>query len=123
MKKLFSKDNKAGYDSLGARAMMIASVAAWGTIGLFVKNIPLSSGEIAMWRAVLAVFLLSVFLLLTKRKIEFGKIKKEIVLLAVSGIAIGIKPNISRATHISQRIDGKVLGDRFPIVIIVRDNE
>ena len=90
MKKLFSKDNKAGYDSLGARAMMIASVAAWGTIGLFVKNIPLSSGEIAMWRAVLAVFLLSVFLLLTKRKIEFGKIKKEIVLLAVSGIAIGI---------------------------------
>lgn len=70
--------------------MMIASVAAWGTIGLFVKNIPLSSGEIAMWRAVLAVFLLSVFLLITKRKIEFGKIKKEIILLAVSGIAIGI---------------------------------
>ena len=90
MKKLFDKDNKSGYDSFGARAMMIASVAAWGTIGLFVKNIPLSSGEIAMWRAVLAVFLLSVFLLITKRKIEFGKIKKEIILLAVSGIAIGI---------------------------------
>lgn len=69
---------------------MIASVAVWGTVGLFVKSIPLSSGEIALWRAVLAVLLLSVIMLFTKRKIEFKKIKKEIFLLLISGIAIGI---------------------------------
>ena len=70
--------------------MMITSVAVWGTVGLFVKSIPLSSGEIALWRAVLAVLLLSVIMLFTKRKIEFKKIKKEIFLLLISGIAIGI---------------------------------
>lgn len=70
--------------------MMIGAVTVWGTIGLFVKNIALSSGEIALWRALLAVLLLSVIMLVTKRKIEFQKIKKEIVLLLISGIAIGI---------------------------------
>lgn len=77
-------------EPLSARLMMIVSVAVWGTVGLFVKAIPLSSGEIALWRAVLAVLLLSVIMLVTGRKIEFGKIKKEIFLLLISGIAIGI---------------------------------
>ena len=69
---------------------MLGAVTVWGTIGLFVKNIALSSGEIALWRALLAVLLLSVTMLVTKRRIEFQKIKKEIALLLISGIAIGI---------------------------------
>ena len=89
MKIPFSSSKKSG-EPLSARLMMITSVAVWGTVGLFVKSIPLSSGEIALWRAVLAVLLLSVIMLFTKRKIEFKKIKKEIFLLLISGIAIGI---------------------------------
>ena len=77
-------------EPISARLMMISAVTVWGTIGLFVKNISLSSGEIALWRALLAVLLLSVIMIVTKRKIEFKKIKKEIFLLLISGIAIGI---------------------------------
>ena len=72
------------------RFMLIASMAIFGTLGPFVRNIPVSSGELALYRAVLAAILLSVFLLLTKQKIPFGKIKKEIPLLLASGVAMGI---------------------------------
>lgn len=70
--------------------MLIISMVTFGTIGLFVKNIALSSGEIALWRAVLATVLIGLFLLITKQKIPFKSIKKEIPLLIASGCAIGI---------------------------------
>ena len=70
--------------------MMIVSMAIFGTIGLFVRNISVSSGELALYRAVLAVILLTGYLVVTKQKIPFAKIKKEIPLLLASGIAMGI---------------------------------
>ena len=75
--------------SLSARTMLIVSMAIFGTIGLFVRNIPLPSGEIALYRAVLAAMLIGIFLLVTKQKIPFSKIKKEIPLLVLSGVAMG----------------------------------
>ncbi len=75
--------------SLSARTMLIISMSIFGTIGLFVRNIPLPSGEIALYRAVLAATLIGLFLLATKQKIPFSKIKKEIPLLVLSGVAMG----------------------------------
>ncbi len=74
---------------LSARTMLIVSMTIFGTIGLFVRNIPLPSGEIALYRAVLAAMLIGTFLLVTKQKIPFEKIKKEIPLLILSGVAMG----------------------------------
>lgn len=74
---------------LNARTMLIISMTVFGTIGLFVRNIPLPSGEIALYRAVLASILIGAFLLVTKQKIPFGKIKKELPLLVLSGVAMG----------------------------------
>lgn len=74
---------------LSARTMLIVSMTIFGTIGLFVRNIPLPSGEIALYRAVLAAMLIGIFLLVTKQKIPFEKIKKEIPLLILSGVAMG----------------------------------
>ena len=75
--------------SLSARTMLIVSMTVFGTIGLFVRNIPLPSGEIALYRAVMAAILIGGFLLVTKQKIPFSKIKKEIPLLVLSGVAMG----------------------------------
>ena len=75
--------------NLSARTMLILSMGIFGTIGLFVRNIPLPSGEIALYRAVLAALLIGGFLLVTKQKIPFSKIKKEIPLLELSGVAMG----------------------------------
>ena len=74
---------------LSARTMLIVSMSIFGTIGLFVRNIPLPSSEIALYRAVLAAILIGGFLLVTKQKIPFAKIKKEIPLLVLSGVAMG----------------------------------
>jgi len=74
----------------GPRLRMILAMATFGTIGLFVRAIPVSSGELALYRAVLAVLFLSVFLLVTRQKIPFGSIKREVPLLLLSGAAMGI---------------------------------
>ena len=71
------------------RGMLIASMAIFGTIGPLVRKIPLTSGEIALYRAVLAALLIGGFLLITGQKIPFRSIKKELLLLLVSGAAIG----------------------------------
>ncbi len=73
-----------------ARFQLILSMTIFGTIGLFVRNVPLASGELALYRAVLAALLIAGYLLITKQKIPFDKIKKEIPLLLFSGIAMGI---------------------------------
>lgn len=75
---------------ISPRAMLVLSMAIFGTIGLFVRNIPLPSAEIALYRAVMAAALIGLFLLMTKQKIPFGTIKKELPLLIVSGMAMGI---------------------------------
>lgn len=69
--------------------MLIASMTIFGTLGIFVRNIPVSSGELALYRAVLAALLIIAFLLLTKQRIPFSKIKKQVPLLLASGIAMG----------------------------------
>ena len=75
---------------MNPRFMLITSMAIFGTIGLFVRNIPVSSGELALYRAVLAALLIGAFLFVTKQKIPFSNIKKEIPLLLASGVAMGI---------------------------------
>ncbi|MBQ8821668.1 MAG: EamA family transporter [Lachnospiraceae bacterium] len=72
-----------------ARLMLIISMTVFGTLGLFVRNIPVSSGELALYRAVLAAILILGYLLVTGQKIPFGKMKKEIPLLIFSGAAMG----------------------------------
>ena len=73
-----------------ARLMLITSMVIFGTIGLFVRYIPLSSGEIALYRAVLAAILIGGYMFVSRQKIPFKSIKKELPLLLVSGMAMGI---------------------------------
>ncbi len=75
---------------MNPRLMLIASMTIFGTLGLFVRNISVSSGELALYRAVLAALLIAVFLLITKQKIPFTNIKKEVPLLLASGVAMGV---------------------------------
>ncbi len=73
-----------------ARVMLIISMTVFGTLGPFVRNISVSSGELALYRAILAALLIAVYLLITKQKIPYGRIKREIPLLLASGVAMGI---------------------------------
>ena len=78
MKKVFSP-----------RAMLIAAMTVFGTLGLFVRHIPVSSGELALYRAILAAAMLGGYFLATKQKIDVKSLGRELVLLLVSGGAMG----------------------------------
>lgn len=73
-----------------SRMMMVTAMAVFGTVALFVRNISVSSSEIALYRAVMAALLLGAFLLLSGQKIDFRAIRKELPLLLISGMAMGI---------------------------------
>ena len=75
--------------SQAAKWRMILSMAIFGTIGLFVRRIGVSSGELALYRAVLAALLISGFLLVTKNPIPFRAIRGSLPLLLLSGVAMG----------------------------------
>ena len=71
------------------RLQLIASMVIFGTLAPFVRNIPVSSGELALYRAAMATLLIAAFLLLTKQKIPFSNIRKDVPLLLASGVAMG----------------------------------
>ena len=74
---------------LDARAMLIISMVAFGTLGPFVRQISVTSGELALYRAILASILIGGYLLITGQKIPLKKIRREIPFLLGSGIAMG----------------------------------
>ncbi len=71
------------------RMMLITSMTIFGTLAPFVRNINVSSGELALYRAVLAALLIGVFLLITGQKIPFKSIGRDLLLLLFSGVAMG----------------------------------
>lgn len=75
---------------MNSRFMLIVSMVIFGTLGPFVRNIAVSSGELALYRAILAALLIAVYLTVARRKIPFAHIKKEVPLLLASGAAMGI---------------------------------
>lgn len=76
-------------DLATARLQLILSMSIFGTLALFVRNISVSSGELALYRAVLAAALISIYLLVSKDKLNLVSIKKELLLLLLSGMAMG----------------------------------
>ena len=72
-----------------ARFSIILSMVIWGTLAPFVRNIPVSSGELALYRAILATMMLSFYLLRTKQSICLRSLGKELYYLLFSGIAMG----------------------------------
>lgn len=62
----------------------------FGTIGLCVRYIPLSSAVVAFTRGVLGCGFLLLFMLLTRKRFDRAAVKQNLLLLLLSGAAIGI---------------------------------
>ena len=50
---------------INAKIMLIISMVIFGTLGIFTRNIAISSGELALYRAILAAVLIFVYLIVT----------------------------------------------------------
>ncbi|MCH1624378.1 DMT family transporter [Ferdinandcohnia quinoae] len=71
------------------KSIFIVVMLIFGSIGLFVKNINLSSSEIALFRGGIgSLFLIGASFFL-KQKITFKTSKRNIVLLLLSGVLLG----------------------------------
>lgn len=71
------------------KIIFILSMAIFGTIGLFVKSIAVSSGELALYRALLAMVFIGGVMILKKEHIDLRAIKKQLPFLLLSGAAMG----------------------------------
>ena len=74
---------------LSPRGMLVVAMTVFGTLGVFVRHIPVSSGELALYRAVLAATMLGGYFAVTKQAISFKGLGRELVLLLLSGGAMG----------------------------------
>lgn len=102
------------------RLMLITSMAIFGTLAPFVRKINVSSGELALYRAILAALLIGAFLLSTKQKIPFGKIKKEVPLLLASGVAMGINWILLFEAYKYTTVSAATLSYYFaPVLVII----
>ena len=73
-----------------SRLMLISAMAIFGTLAPLVRNIGVSSAELALYRALLAASLIGCFLLATKRKLSVKHLKKELLLLMCSGACMAV---------------------------------
>jgi len=75
---------------MNAKLRNITAMLIFGTIGLFVKNIELSSSEIALTRGFIGGVTLILATIFFKKKISFEAIKNNLYLLIISGLAVGL---------------------------------
>ena len=72
-----------------ARLQLIASMLIFGTIGIFVRYIPLSSSIIALVRGIVGTVFLLILTWIRKTPISWSIVKKNLLFLVLSGVAIG----------------------------------
>ena len=73
-----------------ARIKLIISTFAFGTIGLFVRGINMSSAGIACARGIIGALFLLAWILLRGRRPDGAAIKKNLRLLIISGVCISL---------------------------------
>lgn len=72
-----------------SKLQLLTAMGIFGTIGIFVRYIPLSSGVIAFCRGLLGFTFLIAVMLLSKKKPDLPAIRRNLTVLVISGIAIG----------------------------------
>lgn len=68
---------------------LLISYVIFGSIGIFVRNITLSSALIAAIRGISGAGFILIFMLVFQKRISLNEIKRNFCFLAVSGLAIG----------------------------------
>lgn len=69
---------------------LIVSMVLFGTIGIFVRGIPLPSSMIALMRSVIGMCFLLIIIAFRKQPIQFKAIKNDLLCLILSGMFLGV---------------------------------
>ncbi len=101
-----------------AKLLLSLSMIIFGTLGVFTRNIAVTSGELALYRAILAAVLIMGYFLITGQRIDFKAIKKELLLLLFSGMAMGINWILLFEAYKHTTISAATLSYYFAPVIV-----
>lgn len=74
---------------MNGKVKVMLSMLIFGTLSIFVRQIPMETNQIAFYRGVLGSIFLVVTLLLKKERIPFKLIQKNAKFLLLSGFAVG----------------------------------
>ncbi|MBP3352707.1 MAG: EamA family transporter [Lachnospiraceae bacterium] len=101
-----------------AKLLLSLSMIIFGTLGVFTRNIAVTSGELALYRAILAAVLIMGYFLITGQRIDLKSIKKELLLLLFSGMAMGINWILLFEAYKHTTISAATLSYYFAPVIV-----
>ncbi len=73
-----------------SKILIIIAMTIWGTIGIFRRYIPMSSGIIAFTRGCIGTVFLVAVMFLTRKKISFQAIRNNLILLIISGAVMAV---------------------------------
>lgn len=73
-----------------SKLMLILAMSIWGTLGIFRRYIPMSSGMIAFTRGVIGTVFLLLVILISRKKIDFKAIRSNLILLVLSGALMAV---------------------------------
>jgi len=73
-----------------AKIQCFLSMFLFGTIGIFVRGIPLSSSVIALVRGIVGMTFLLAVMAVRRKKIAFSAVRQNLPVLVLSGAALGI---------------------------------
>ena len=74
---------------MNSKLKMLLSRAAFGTLSVFIRHIPLTSAEVALFRAAIALVCLTLFKAVKKEPLKLKGLGGELPLLFLSGGAMG----------------------------------
>lgn len=77
-------------ENLSSKMSLAGAMVVFGTIGLFVRNIAMPSSVIAFVRGAIGAAFLVLFCLVTGKKFSFDRVREKLLLLCLSGAAIGV---------------------------------
>lgn len=99
---------------------VVIAMLLFGSIGLMVKNIELTSSEIGLYRGVLGSLFLMFFLLLKKMSVSRIALKSNAKVLVISGAAIGLNWILLFEAYKYTTIANATLSYYFaPVIVLV----
>jgi len=95
----------------------------FGSIGLFVKSVPFTSGQIALARGAIGSLFIFLYTLVSKQKLSWSRIRPNLYLLILLGTLIGINwILLFQAYHYTTIPNATVLYYLAPVIMIILAN-
>jgi len=105
------------------KLLLAIIMIGFGSIGLFVKSVPFTSGQIALARGAIGSLFIFLYTLISKQKLSWTRIRPNLYLLILLGTLIGINwILLFQAYHYTTIPNATVLYYLAPVIMVILAN-